>query len=338
MPEDQLEEVMTRFAAGEQDVLLCTTIIESGLDIPNTNTIIIDRADTFGLAQLYQLRGRVGRGAYRAYAYLFHPRQAHLTADARARLDTIAEQTELGAGLSIAMRDLEIRGAGELLGMRQSGYIATVGFHLYTQLLAQAVQRLRALPKPSPQLAVQPVPPATDFAPLKAVSSAITIDLPVTAYLPVEFMSEVPMRLQLYRRLADMTDLQAVADMEAELTDRFGVLPPEVSGLFFQIRVKLLAQSANVVAITAENNQVSIRLPYLASIDRAALQRYLENEARVSRAAVYLNIDPDAPDPAEWQPRLLNILERLQPFSETVKTANAPDTATDTAPQVLSQD
>jgi transcription-repair coupling factor (superfamily II helicase) len=144
MPEEELEMVMAEFARGEYDVLLCTTIIESGLDIPNANTIIIDRADTFGLAQLYQLRGRVGRGANRAYAYLFHPRTSRLTPEARARLDTIAEQTELGGAMSIAMRDLEIRGAGDLLGTRQSGYIASVGFHLYTQLLGQAVQKLRS--------------------------------------------------------------------------------------------------------------------------------------------------------------------------------------------------
>ncbi len=143
MPEEQLEEVMNSFARGDYDILLCTTIIESGLDIQNANTIILDRADMFGLAQLYQLRGRVGRSANRAYAYFFHPRLSRLTEDARARLQTIAEQTQLGAGMSIAMRDLEIRGTGDLLGLRQSGYIASIGFHLYTQLLAQAVQRLK---------------------------------------------------------------------------------------------------------------------------------------------------------------------------------------------------
>src|SRR5262249_2705331 len=144
MAEEELERVMTDFAAGSHDILLCTTIIESGLDIPNANTIIIDRADMFGLSQLYQLRGRVGRGANPAYAYMFRPRPSRLTEDARARLDTIAEQTELGSGFSIAMRDLEIRGSGDLLGTRQSGYIASVGFYLYTQLLAQSVQKLKS--------------------------------------------------------------------------------------------------------------------------------------------------------------------------------------------------
>ena len=145
MSERQLEEVMLRFVDGEIDVLLSTTIIESGLDIPNANTLIVDRADQFGLAQLYQLRGRVGRGARRAYAYFFHPPWRRLTADAKTRLETIASQTDLGAGYSIAMRDLEIRGAGDLLGARQSGHISAVGFDLYTRLLSQAVKRRRAV-------------------------------------------------------------------------------------------------------------------------------------------------------------------------------------------------
>jgi transcription-repair coupling factor (superfamily II helicase) len=134
---------MEHFAAGDFDILLCTTIIESGLDIPNCNTLIVDRADTFGLAQLYQLRGRVGRGAQRAYAYFFRHNKIAPTPEGRQRLDTIAENTQLGAGFSIAMRDLEIRGSGEILGARQSGHIAAVGFHLYTRLLADAVRRMR---------------------------------------------------------------------------------------------------------------------------------------------------------------------------------------------------
>lgn len=307
MAEDELEAVMTRFVNGEADILLCTTIIESGLDIPNANTIIIDRADTHGLAQLYQLRGRVGRGAYRGYAYLFYPKHARLTEDARARLDTIAEQTELGGGLSIAMRDLEIRGAGELLGTRQSGYIAAVGFHLYTQLLAQAVQRLRSEQRDQPGISVPPPPPAS-------TGPAISIDLPVPAYVPVDFMPEVAMRLQFYRRLADLSTLQAVDDMQAELIDRFGPLPPEVRGLLFQMRVKLLAQRAHVMAITADDNQVSVRLPYLATIDRAALQRYLGHGARVSRTGVWVGRDEaESAESESWQERLLAILARLQP-------------------------
>ncbi len=313
MPEEELEMVMAEFARGEYDVLLCTTIIESGLDIPNANTIIIDRADTFGLAQLYQLRGRVGRGANRAYAYLFHPRTSRLTPEARARLDTIAEQTELGGAMSIAMRDLEIRGAGDLLGTRQSGYIASVGFHLYTQLLGQAVQKLRsgesggaALPSPS------------------VTVPAATIDLPVPAFIPVDFIPEVNLRLQLYRRLADLRDDKAIEDMRAELTDRFGPLPEAIQGLLFQLKVKLRAARASVTAIASEDSQISIRLPYLAEVDRAALQQYLGNGVRVSRTSVWLPREQDA---KAWQTRLLNVLDKLANNTAAVTTPPAAASA-----------
>lgn len=299
MHEDELEKVMARFAGGDGDVLLCTTIIESGLDIPNANTIIIDRADTFGLAQLYQLRGRVGRGANRAYAYLFHAKGSPLTAEARARLETIGEQTELGAGLSIAMRDLEIRGAGELLGARQSGYIASVGFHLYTQILAREVNRLRAAQGSAAKPETAPIMPL-------GAAPAITLDLPIRAFVPVDFMPDSAMRLQFYRRIADLHTPEAVDEIEAELADRFGALPSEVQGLLFQIRVKLLAVNANVTAITVEENQIAVRLPYLAHVDRGALQRYLGGETRVSRTAVWL-----ARNNGDWQPRLLELLEKL---------------------------
>ncbi|HRE48698.1 MAG TPA: transcription-repair coupling factor [Aggregatilineales bacterium] len=305
MAEDELEQVMTTFAGGEADVLLCTTIIESGLDIPNANTIMMDRADALGLAQLYQLRGRVGRGANRAYAYLFYPKGAHLTSDARARLDTIAEQTELGAGYNIAMRDLEIRGAGEFLGNRQSGYIASVGFHLYTQLLSREVARLRAETAPNAR------PSAPSVLPLPGTAAPITIDLPLPAYVPVSFMSDSAMRLQFYRRLADVTTLAAIDEIQAELTDRFGALPSEVQGLLFGIRVKLLATEAGVGAITADGDQLAIRLPYLAHVDRAGLQRYLGHGVRVSRTAVWLSRAEEG-----WEGRLLRLLARLPPQTD----------------------
>jgi transcription-repair coupling factor (superfamily II helicase) len=304
MDEGELEAVMTAFAADEYDVLICTTIIESGLDIPNANTIIIDRADMLGLAQLYQLRGRVGRGTNRAYAYLFHPKSHRLSDEARARLDTIAEQTELGAGLNIAMRDLELRGSGDLLGVRQSGYIASVGFYLYTQLLAQAVHDLKAQYGQTDGKS-----PTQGLLPELPVSRPImTIDLPVPTFIPMQFVPEIALRLQLYRRLADLHTEQAVEDMRAELTDRFGELPPEVNGLLFQIIVKLRAQRANASAITTEADQINIRLPYLASVDRRALQNFLDNEVRVSRTSVWVpwNSESDA-----WQASLLDVLGRL---------------------------
>jgi transcription-repair coupling factor (superfamily II helicase) len=294
MDEQRLEVVMNAFARGDCDVLVSTSIIESGLDIPNANTLIVDRADWFGLAQLYQLRGRVGRGAHQAYAYFFHPRTSRLTPEARARLETISEQTELGAGMSIAMRDLEIRGAGDLLGTRQSGHIAAVGFHLYTQLLAQAVRHVKG-ESPPPQLAV--------------TTSTVTIDLPIPAYIPTTFVGEPTLRIQLYRRMAEIDRLSSVDEMHDELTDRFGALPRAVKGLLFQIQIKLLAQQAQATAISSENGQIGIRLPYLATVDRSALQAALGPDTRVSRVAVWLPCSGTEED--VWQARLLQVLERL---------------------------
>ncbi len=295
MDEQDLERTMLRFAQGEFDVLVCTSIIESGLDIPNANTLIVDRADWFGLAQLYQLRGRVGRGAARAYAYFFHPPWSRLTDDARSRLQTIKEQAELGAGFHIAMRDLEIRGAGDILGARQSGHVAAVGFHLYTHLLSQAVSRLKG--------------ERTGGVPQPALpGGAITIDLPLPAYIPTDFIPDMGLRLQLYRRLADVRDETAVDEMRTELADRFGSLPEAIEGLLYQIRVKLRAQAANATAVGHEDEQIYIRLPYLAEIDRNALQDYLANGVRVSRTAVWL---PRGLPRRAWQERLLDLLDRL---------------------------
>lgn len=296
MDESKLEAVMTAFARGDFDVLVSTTIIESGLDIPNANTLIVDRADWFGLSQLYQLRGRVGRAANQAYAYFFHPRTHRLTFDARARLDTIGEQTQLGAGMSIALRDLEIRGAGDLLGTRQSGHIAAVGFHLYTQLLAQAVRHLKGRGEP-PSL---PATPPT-----------LTIDLPVPTYIPTTFIAEPSLRIQLYRRLAELQTIDAVKEIERELIDRFGPLPAAVKGLLYQLQVKLLAMPANVTAIANENGQIGIRLPYLATTNRSALQEQLGHDVRVSRIAIWLPHQDI--EQAHWQTRLLDVLRALQP-------------------------
>src|SRR5207245_5759382 len=173
---------MREFVRGKTHALVCTTIIESGLDIPNVNTIIINQADKLGLGQLYQLRGRVGRGAHRAYAYLFYDRQARLTETARQRLQTIFEATELGAGFQIALRDLEIRGAGNLLGAEQSGFMAAVGFDLYVRLLSGAVERMRAL------LAGE-TPPDEEGSP------EVTIDLPLSAHLPPSYVADLNVRL-----------------------------------------------------------------------------------------------------------------------------------------------
>jgi transcription-repair coupling factor (superfamily II helicase) len=305
MDEHQLETIMADFALGAYDVLVCTTIIENGIDIPNANTMIVDRADRFGLAQLYQLRGRVGRSANQAYAYFFHPRNQPLTPEARARLETIGEYTELGSGMSIAVRDMEIRGMGDLLGVRQSGYIDAVGFHLYAQLLNEAVATIQNARPELPQPKIGLTETDEDHS---GPRTPVTIDLPLPAYIPTDFIGDMALRIQLYRRLASIEDLEELDTMEAELQDRFGALPPAVQGLVYQMRVKLLGQLAGATGITTENSKVAIRLPYLGSINREALQEQLGDEVRISRTAVWLNASVSD---AQWQATLLSVLKNL---------------------------
>jgi transcription-repair coupling factor (superfamily II helicase) len=245
MPEEELEKVMTAFSKGELDVLICTTIIESGLDMPNANTMIINKADKFGLTQLYQLRGRVGRGANLAYCYLLYDGGKRLTPLAHKRLRTIYEATELGAGFTIAMRDLEIRGAGTLLGPRQSGHITAVGFALYTQLLSEAVEEQKAVlagkEKPAPKL-----PPPT-------------VDLPFDAFIPEKYVSDVDTRLELYRELGNIDEADKLADIQKAYTDRFGNPPPEVLNLLYALKIKGLGAKAGIESISIEEENIVIR-------------------------------------------------------------------------------
>jgi len=301
MHEHELERAMTAFTGGDVDILLCTSIIESGLDIPNANTLVVDRADMFGLAQLYQLRGRVGRGANRAYAYFFHDKHHRMTPDARQRLETIAEQTELGAGYSIAMRDLEMRGAGDLLGARQHGHIAAIGFHLYTRLLAQAVRQLKAearLPGKDKLL---------DFD-----LSLTTIDLPIPASLPGDYIPDRGLRLKLYRRLAEIKDEKGIEEMTAELLDRFGPLPKQVESLLFLIRVKLLAYRAGVETVASEDGQITFRSRLWESDEsRPPVIAALGTATRMSKGKAWL---PRASDEARtnWREQLVRALESLE--------------------------
>ena len=243
MPEEGLERVMLEFAAGDIDVLVATTIIESGLDIPNVNTLIVNDADRLGLGQLYQLRGRVGRSSNRAYACLLYGRGKRLTHQAHRRLQTIFEATELGAGFRIAMRDLEIRGAGNLLGAEQSGHIGAVGFDLYCRMLREEVENLKSEGR-RPVASQQPP----------------TIDLPLKAYIPAGYIDDLDMRLSVYQRLADLVNSGQVAEMAAEMEDRFGEMPPAVKNLLYAIRVKLLAVDAGVDCIATEGGQLIIKM------------------------------------------------------------------------------
>ncbi|MBN1641919.1 MAG: transcription-repair coupling factor [Anaerolineae bacterium] len=300
MPERELERVMVDFSEGRVDVLVCTTIIESGLDIPNTNTIIVNRANRFGLAQLYQLRGRVGRGAARAYAYFMYDRNARVTETARRRLQAIMEASELGAGFSVAMRDLEIRGAGEILGARQSGHLAAVGFDLYSRLLAQAVRELKG---ESPR---ELTGEARSY--LLPLEGSVQITLPLDASLPAEYIPDEPLRLRLYRRLAGMTTTDEIDEIRAELDDRFGPLPPQAENLLYQLRLKLLALEAQVEAIVAENREIAIRSPVLEDADRTALQQALGERVRVRRREVRLPVGEER----VWRAELMRTLEVMR--------------------------
>ncbi|MGH8907154.1 MAG: transcription-repair coupling factor [Egibacteraceae bacterium] len=231
MAEAQLEQVMIGFWQRDYDVLVCTTIIESGLDIPNANTLVIERADLLGLAQLHQLRGRVGRAADRGYAYLFFPEHVSMTEEAYKRLETVATFTRLGSGLSIALRDLEIRGAGSLLGGDQSGHVAAVGFDAYAQLMAEAVAELRE-GRPA-----QPEP-------------EIRIDLPVDAHIPKDWIAEEGLRLEAYRKIAAVRDARGVKAVRAELADRYGPLPEPAAQLLAVAALRAAARRWGVTEIT----------------------------------------------------------------------------------------
>ena len=296
MDEHELERVMVAFVKGELDVLLCTSIIESGLDIPNANTLIVDRADRFGLAQLYQLRGRVGRGATRAYAYFLYDKISGMTEDARRRLEAIREATELGMGYSIAMRDLEIRGAGDMLGMRQSGQISAVGFDLYTKLLQRAVSEMNALRDGTPA----PSMPLT----------GVNIDLPLQAHLPAEYVGNEGLRLQLYRRMGNIVAAEEIDALAQELADRFGPLPKPVENLMFQLHLKVLAAKAQVSAIVRdrERNNIVLKSEALEHADRVGLQKRLGSTAAVQRREVHI------PNDDSWRIRLVKVLQEMGPL------------------------
>ncbi|MEZ4501068.1 MAG: transcription-repair coupling factor [Dehalococcoidia bacterium] len=282
MPESLLRRVMERFADGEFDVLACTTIIESGIDIPNVNTLIIDHADKLGLAQLYQLRGRVGRSVHQASAYLFHPRDRILTEEAQQRLATIFEASELGAGFQVALRDLEIRGAGNLLGAEQSGQIASVGFDLYTQMLAEAVESMKAAHEGRQ---AEPTPVST-------LQRGPSIDLPVSAFIPESYVEEIEARLALYQRIAALSSIGEVTMLRLELEDRLGPLPEALTQLLALVRIRLAARDANVAAVRLEEGDVVLvsdetspfgRRP-LSTLPRAV--RVGQTQVRTTRAAL----------------------------------------------------
>ncbi len=251
MNERELEGAMVRFIDGQADVLVSTAIIESGLDIPASNTIIVNRADRFGLAQLYQLRGRVGRERQQAFAYLLVPADGRVDEQAQRRLRALQELTELGSGFKLAMRDLEIRGAGNLLGAQQHGHIAAVGYDLYAKLLAEAVRELGGEPAAA---SVEPV-----------------ISVAEEGFVPEDYVPEVNQRLAFYKRLAGATDDAEVEDIRAELIDRFGALPEPARRLLDIVRIRVAARALHVEKIEAGEGRALITFAATTRLDPARL-------------------------------------------------------------------
>ena len=357
MNEGDLENVMLEFAEGKLDVLVCTTIIESGLDIPNVNTLIINRADTLGLSQLYQLRGRVGRSARRAYCYLMVPPSGSLTEPAEKRLRAMLDASELGAGFRIAMKDLEIRGAGNILGAEQSGNIHAVGFDLYTRLLSNAVEELRARGEGAgvsgQQSAVSGAGAmANGTAPElpngrgRAVDGSATreeerveptLDIGIPASIPEEYIEDLPARLRMYQRIVTLGTARAdgsgsdgeegedaikagVSEIEDEMRDRFGPLPWQAVNLLYVTRLRLYAREAGIESVMRERNRVVLRYGGDIGGARRAMQRVLGRHAEIGNTQVRLPMDALGPD---WEGALETALRALAEFTRRMVAAQS---------------
>jgi len=298
MPEGELERVMTDFVQDRSDVLVCSSIIQSGLDMPNVNTLIVNQADKFGLTQLHQLRGRVGRGTNLAYAYFLYDRGKRLAPLAEKRLRTIVEASELGAGFGIAMKDLEIRGAGTLLGMRQSGHISAVGFNLYSQLLAQAVEEQKAkragVAEEKVSIPSRPPPP--------------NIDLPLPAYIPEDYVTDLLTRLSLYQKLVKLDRVEQIEPVAQEFSDRFGAPPSEVENLLYAVRMKILAVKAGIESISTEHGEIVLRLFEGMRFDKQKLEPFEKDGIKVG--AFYLRLNPKRLG-KDWQMVLEEVLREL---------------------------
>ncbi len=306
MDESRLERVVQDFWEHEYDVLVCTTIIESGLDMPTVNTLVVDRSDLLGLAQLYQLRGRVGRRGQRAYAYLFHPADRVLSEEAYERLKTIGEFTDLGSGFKIAMRDLEIRGAGNLLGAAQSGHIAAVGFDLYCQMVTEAVGVLKGEPIPEPL--------------------EITVDVPVDASLPRDYVARDDVRMEAYRRLAAVTDPVDVDDVRAEWEDRYGPPPAAAIALLDVARLRAACARLGIRSIIVQRNIARITGLELRESQKVRLRRLAPKAVAKDDNEIAI---PLSVKPADVAPMLVTLLDDLVPPAAT-KPSEAPALASAT--------
>jgi transcription-repair coupling factor (superfamily II helicase) len=309
MDEGSLEKVMLDFWDRSYDVLVCTTIIESGIDMPTVNTMVVDRADLLGLAQLYQLRGRVGRSGQRAYAYLFHPADRVLTEEAYERLKTLGEFTDLGSGFKIAMRDLEIRGAGNLLGGEQSGHIAAVGFDLYCQMVTEAVSELTGEEPP-------PAPPD------------ISIDVPVTASIPRDYIARDDLRMEAYRRLAAVMSGTDVDDVAAEWADRYGPPPPPAAALLAVARVRAECVRLGIRDVAVQKGAVRLFPLVLRESQKLRLKRLAPKALVKANDEIVLPLAASGPvgmkqDGLKVVEGLLTMLAELVPAGQEAATMAA---------------
>jgi transcription-repair coupling factor (superfamily II helicase) len=301
MPERELEQVMLDFHRQRFNVLLCTTIIESGIDIPSANTIIINRADRFGLSQLHQLRGRVGRSHHRAYAYLIVPHRKAMTSDAEKRLEALAAMEELGSGFTLATHDLEIRGAGELLGEGQSGQMAEVGFTMYTELLERAIKSIRSGKLP-------------DFDPSTRFGSDVELNIP--ALIPEDYLPDVHARLTLYKRIASARDSDGLKDLQIEMIDRFGLLPDQAKQLFTVAELKLQATPLGIKKMDLASHGGRIHFNSQPNIDPMSVIRMIQSQPKTysmeggDKLKIKLDL-PDAASRVRTAKALLTTLSRM---------------------------
>ena len=340
MPEGELEQVMTAFHHREYNVLVCTTIIEAGIDMPNVNTLVVNDADRFGLAQLHHIRGRVGRSARQAFSYLLVQPNKSLTEEAEARLNTILAATELGAGFQIAMRDLEIRGMGNVIGAEQSGHVAAIGLHLYTQLLSQSVDELKKRREAERQQTMQngSKPQSTsdhqqnnhrttepdDWMTQRPTKADVRLEL--DDRIPEEYIENLPQRLGIYQRISWCKSEAELAEMKNEMRDRFGPIPLNVEYLLQTARIKLLAQKADVSSVRVNGTRVFIILKSGVGDAKAQLQKLLGPQVKIGNSQLTLTIYPDDEDDneneeyitEEWIDEIAAVLETVHSFKQRI--------------------
>ncbi len=296
--ETELEKTMLDFADGKIDVLVCTTIIESGLDIQNANTMIINRADTFGLAQLYQLRGRIGRGPKRSYAYFLVPNNVAVNEVASKRLKTMLAATDLGAGFQIAMADLEIRGAGNILGGQQSGHIHAIGYDLYSKMLSEATEQLRA----------ENIKGHT-----KTVNKDLTsINLDIPANIPSDYISDLHLRIDIYTQIIQAYDENALKEIEQMMIDRFGNVPMQLENLLSISKLKLISTRIGIRSIFKRENMIVMRMSYDLKDMRIALQKRVNDQVQIGNREIRQQITENSKEPMQDVFKLVHIIDKFQ--------------------------